>query len=233
MIWLAFLGFFSVSAQAQPDLILDRILFEPALLTDNQVESPVDNPVESPDKNQTINAGNTTSTDFSAHATDPVFVADSDSVASPDSYLRQITLREQQTSPFDSQLFEQYLGLGISYQSRGEHEAAITAFEKAEYISRINNGLYAPDQFPIIQRMIDSYEATGDLTSATRREQYLFYLNEQHYGENSLELVPILIAQADRNSNAFLNALHAGNYVGIVSAMEPEPATLHLAALPS
>jgi len=137
--------------------------------------------------------------------------------SAPDDYLRQIARTEQQFSPFDSILFEQYLGLGLSYQLQGDHENAITAFEKAEYISRINNGLYAPDQFPIIERMIDSYLATGNVAAANSRQQYLLYVNTQHYGENSLEVVPVLNALGDRNMHTFLNALHAGNYVGFIS----------------
>jgi len=137
--------------------------------------------------------------------------------AAVDGYLDMITDKQQEGSPFDQLLFEPYLSLGLGYQQMGDHEQAIAAFEKAEYISRINNGLYAPQQFPIIERMITSYVARGELARADERRRHLYYLTAQHFGEDSLEVVPTLTALADWNMGFFDRALSAGNNVGFIS----------------
>jgi len=134
-----------------------------------------------------------------------------------DAYLDAIARTQQEASPFDQLLFEPYLALGLGYQQLGDHEQAIAAFEKAEYISRINNGLFAPEQFPIIERMITSYAARGDLGAADQRRRYLYYLASQQYGEESVEVVPSLVSLADWNMGNFDRALKAGNNVGLVS----------------
>jgi tetratricopeptide (TPR) repeat protein len=136
--------------------------------------------------------------------------------ATVNSYLDNLDSTQSETSPYDRELFEQYLSLGLSYQQLGDHEQALAALEKAEYLSRINSGLHAPEQFTIIERMIASYVAEGRMSEADQRRQYLYYLNSQQYGEDSLEVVPALTALADWNMSAFDRALSAGNSVGFV-----------------
>jgi tetratricopeptide (TPR) repeat protein len=138
-----------------------------------------------------------------------------DAALAVEEYLEVITETRAEMGPYDTELFQQYLDLGLAYQDQGQHEEAIEAFESAEYISRINNGLYSPDQFPVIERMIDSYIATGDLMTANARQQYLLYLNSQHYGTDSLEVVPALDYLGDWNMDTFFHALTLGNSVGM------------------
>jgi tetratricopeptide (TPR) repeat protein len=130
-------------------------------------------------------------------------------------YLNEITETSTALGPYDTGLFQQYLDLGLAYQDQGQHEEAIEAFESAEYISRINNGLYSPDKFPVIERMIESYIATGDLQTANAKQQYLLYLNSQHFGDDSLEVVPALDYLGDWNMDTFFHALTLGNNVGM------------------
>src|SRR5690606_40446697 len=107
-------------------------------------------------------------------------------------YLDTIDTRLDTVTPYDHALFDQHLALGLSYQAAGDHEKALEAFEHAEYLSRIDKGLFAPEQFPLNEHMIDSYLAQGDLRHASERRQYLFRITRLYYGEDSLELVPSL-----------------------------------------
>lgn len=138
--------------------------------------------------------------------------------ADVESYLRSIADIETAGGPFAPELREQYLALGETHQQQQDHEAALEAFEKAEYISRINNGLYSPDQVAIVENMIESHLARGELDEAAERQRYLLMLHEQQYGANSLELVPALDRYGDWSLTLFNRQLELPNTVFGVSA---------------
>ena len=195
----------STVSNAQEIVNIDRVLFEPYPLPSS--DSPPVLASIPGTKGRIVLAANT---DEMIATSDP-----DKAERDVEQYLQVITETEAQEGPFDTGLFEYYLDLGLAYQDQGLHEEAIEAFEKAEYISRINNGLYSPDQFPVVERMIESYIATGDLLTANSKQQYLLYLNTQFYGEDSLEVVPALDYLADWNMDTFLTALTLGNSVGL------------------
>lgn len=133
--------------------------------------------------------------------------------ADVEAYLRSIADIELDGGPFAPDLLEQYLALGETHQQQQDHEAALEAFEKADYISRINNGLYSPDQFAIVENMIESHLARGELDEASDRQRYLLLLHEQQYGANSLELVPALANIGDWSFSVFNRQLELPNTV--------------------
>src|SRR5690606_35754368 len=130
-----------------------------------------------------------------------------------DAYLQSIADTELEGGPFAPELLEQYLALGESHQALADHEAALAAFEKAEYISRINNGLHAPEQFAIVENMIESHLARDELQEAGNKQRYLLMLHEEQYGATSLELVPALMVAADWNFSVFNRQLSRPNTV--------------------
>lgn len=115
----------------------------------------------------------------------------------------------ERSGPFDMGLVQEYSSLGELYQQLGQHERAIEAFEEAEYIARINEGLTAPQAFSSIESAVESYIAMGDLPAANEKLQFLLYLNREHYGSNSLELVPLLSAMGDWHMYSFSQAVSA------------------------
>jgi tetratricopeptide (TPR) repeat protein len=123
-------------------------------------------------------------------------------------YLEAIAAEELDNGPFAPELLQQFMALAETYQQQGQHEEALEAFGKAEYISRINNGLYAPEQFGIVENMIESHLAAGDLVAANSRQQYLLFLQQQVYGEDSMEVVPALAELGDWNMSAFNTILN-------------------------
>lgn len=127
----------------------------------------------------------------------------SDPASTIDRYLQAIADEELDNGPFAPELQQQLLALGQARQQQGDHEEALEAFARAEHISRINNGLHAPDHSVIVERMIESLIATGDISEANTKQQYLLYLQQQYYGQNSMEVVPALTATGDWNMDAF------------------------------
>ena len=144
--------------------------------------------------------------------------------ATVDDYLQSIAATELEDGPYAPRLLEQYLALGESYQQRNDHEAALAAFAKADYISRINNGLHALEQVAIIENMIESHLARGELFEAGSRERYLLSLQEQEYGQNSMALVPALAEVADWNLDLFHRQLTLPNTVFSISVNQQSPA---------
>lgn len=130
-----------------------------------------------------------------------------------DDYLESIASIELEGGPYAPELLEQYLALGESYQQRNDHEAALAAFEKADHVSRINHGLQSPEQIVIVENMIESYLAQGELFDAANKERYLLSLREHQYGLDSLELVPALAEVGDWNFTLFSRQLTLPNTV--------------------
>ena len=47
---------------------------------------------------------------------------------------------------------EQMLSLGLALQQQDRHGEAIEVFKRGVHLARINNGLYCPDQVPLLGR---------------------------------------------------------------------------------
>ena len=114
-------------------------------------------------------------------------------------YEEQLDAIEGDAGPFATDLYETLLDLGNQYQQLGDHESAIETFDRAEYVSRINHGLFHPEQVASIEGLIESYIAIGDVGSANAKQRYLIYLSEQYFGENNLNALPSIIELADQN----------------------------------
>jgi len=126
-----------------------------------------------------------------------------DIMANISGYENQLSELEISGGPFSPQLFQVLLDLGTQHQQLGDHDTAIEIFDRAEYISRINEGLDNPNQFASIEKTIESHLAMGDLANANQKQRYLLYLGEQHFGASNMASLPILISIANRNMNNF------------------------------
>lgn len=131
-------------------------------------------------------------------------------------YRDTVTDTESETGPFASELIEQLLSLGQAYQQLEQHEEAMATLEKAEYIGRINNGLFAPSQFAVVEQMVDNLIASGDMREAMRKQQYLLYLNTQVYGSNSTQVVPALERLGDWSMEAFESGVQDSTFEGFI-----------------
>lgn len=130
---------------------------------------------------------------------------DSDAVQA---YRQAVADIERREGQFAATLMESLLGLGQQLQQQGEHVEAIAVLERAEHISRINNGLYDAGLIPIVETLIDSYLAVNDFASVNDREQYLAFLSRK-LGEQAPASVeaPLLADMADSNMTTFGLAL--------------------------
>ena len=84
-------------------------------------------------------------------------------------------------SPFETEQFDSYMTRGISAQESGQHDKALTAFQKAWEIDRIQNGLYSESQISIIENIISIYTGLSKWDSVNEQFEYLEYLYSRIY----------------------------------------------------
>ncbi|MDH3281642.1 MAG: hypothetical protein OEQ18_11000 [Gammaproteobacteria bacterium] len=118
-------------------------------------------------------------------------------------YADAVARLEEEYTAYDSLLSEQLLSLGLQLQSHGQHEDALNAFKRALHVTRINEGLYALGQVPIINRMLDSLTSAGLWNDAHRQFDYLYWLNKRNYGASDPRMLPIIDRMVDWHLNAY------------------------------
>ncbi len=179
--------------QAQSRAVLDKLIFDPVPL-DQENPRP---PRLSPPLSLASDKG-------------PIGNLNEDPELSPlqlrrqiESYQTLLKEMEQDLGPYAPDLFDEFLTLGNLYQQMHNHDEAIAAFEKAEHISRINNGLYSLDQAMTVEQIIESHLASGELLEADRKMEYLAYIYEQAHGPGKPEIANAFSTLGDWNMAGF------------------------------
>ncbi len=93
------------------------------------------------------------------------------------------------SDPYDFELLEEFTGLGDAYRSLGQHEEAISHYDSAIQINKIQGGLYNLNQLPLLEKIIQSYLALGDLENAGLWHEYSHYLHLENYSAADPEMV--------------------------------------------
>lgn len=188
---------FSITTSAQDELPVSRLLFEPVpipvggLNEDGTAFLSYDQlPQLSPEE-----AG--LSDGLSAEEIDER----ENSIAD---YVVRIGDKEAEEGPYEDQLTQDLLAVGVLYQELDDHETALEFLDRAVNISRINHGPDSLDQLPVLRAMVDSQYALGELTQADEIQDSILYLQQQVYGQESAETVPALLELGDWNLQAFL-----------------------------
>ena len=105
---------------------------------------------------------------------------------------------------YSQQLRELYESLGVLLQQNGEHEKAITLFEKAMHIDRVNAGLFTLLQLPIVARIITSHSALGNIDEVADFQEYRYYVQQKFYAPTSPEYLAAKENWADWNVESYL-----------------------------
>ena len=111
---------------------------------------------------------------------------------------------ESINGPYSSQISEELTGLGLVYQEREDHEKAISSFERALHLTRVNEGLHSMNQVVLVEYLIESYIALERWERTKELHYYLFRLNRYNYGIQSPKLLPII----NRLSHSYLQAFN-------------------------
>ena len=89
--------------------------------------------------------------------------------------LEQIILDiEDSRSRYAPELIQPLSILGKAQMATGDYMQAVETFDRAIHLTRINSGLFAPEQVPLVYLQADAYVAMSDLRNAQQREEYAF-----------------------------------------------------------
>ncbi len=80
--------------------------------------------------------------------------------------------------------------LGDSHFGKGEFDTALSHYQRAVHINRVNKGLYAPEQIEAVYKESESLQALGDLVGANDREEYAYEVLLKSHGAYSEAMLP-------------------------------------------
>ena len=80
--------------------------------------------------------------------------------------LKSIADEEARNGPYSAKLIELLTSLGLAYQESGEDVLAVTVLDRALYVKKVNEGLFSIDQVALLERLIASEIAIGQVATA-------------------------------------------------------------------
>ncbi len=107
-------------------------------------------------------------------------------------YLDAIDRLEAEEGPYASELSDLYLGLGQTYLDTGEYEQARDAFNRGVMAVRVNAGPNSPEQTNHLYLIANIETMLGNRDVADQVMHNIYFVNSQYYGEDSLEMLPVL-----------------------------------------
>ncbi|GAB5501234.1 MAG: hypothetical protein PsegKO_35450 [Pseudohongiellaceae bacterium] len=103
--------------------------------------------------------------------------------------------------------------MGLSQQELGDHRAAVSAFEQALQIARVNYGLFHESQIPLVESIIYSLMEIQDWESVDRQFDYMAHLYRRLYDIDDPRLESGLQKISSYHVNAFnINLEGRGEY---------------------
>jgi tetratricopeptide (TPR) repeat protein len=83
-------------------------------------------------------------------------------------------------------------GLAAAFKAQGQFAQAADALRQAIAISRRGSGLFNAEQLPLLESLVDVYEALGDDDGSEQELRYSVQVLEQAYGRDDLRVTPAL-----------------------------------------
>lgn len=99
---------------------------------------------------------------------------------------------ETEVGPYDPQLGEQLLSLGLAYEEAELHDKGAETLNRALYIRRINSGLHDLGQIPILEQLIKSNIAGENWNELDQNYQLLLWMHRRNYDEDDPRFLPIV-----------------------------------------
>ncbi|MCB1676000.1 MAG: hypothetical protein KDI01_06900 [Halioglobus sp.] len=117
--------------------------------------------------------------------------------------LRQtIAALEASEGAYAPGLTQPLLSLGLALQTQDRHAEAVELFRRGAHLARISDGLYSPQQLPLIEGEIASALAQGQYAAVDERQSYLYRVQIRCFSPGP-ERARALIQQADWQRRAY------------------------------
>ena len=101
-----------------------------------------------------------------------------------------VTRIESLSGRYDPALVEPLQLLGDAHMGRADPEAALTAYDRAKHILRIDEGIQGVGQVELLYREADALAAMGDRAAANDRHEFAYSIEARAHGEDATELIP-------------------------------------------
>lgn len=95
------------------------------------------------------------------------------------SYMAAIESAEESLGAYSAGLVEPLASVGRAFQMEQDHGEAMDYFRRALHLSRVNEGLYSANQLPILNNMIASQLALGNLLAADEIQHYRYRVQKE------------------------------------------------------
>ena len=118
------------------------------------------------------------------------------------SLLDAISRLESRDGAYSAALPEQMLSLGLALQQQERHGEAVDIFKRGVHLARINNGLYCPDQIPLLNGEIRSSIALGEYARVDELQEYLYRVQLRSHASGE-QRAAALLQQAGWHFNAY------------------------------
>jgi len=125
---------------------------------------------------------------------------------------------EEAYGPYDSNLPQHLMSLGLIYQAGGQHAEAAEVFERAVHVQRIGGGLYDLNQVPMLEKLIESNVARGSWDNASKNHQYLYWLHKRNFGDDDPRMLPVIDKLSNWHLNAYALDTSSGLFQHLISA---------------
>ncbi len=119
------------------------------------------------------------------------------------SYEQALEELEYEGGAWSQDVAQELETLGGLLLQQGEYEQAVTVFDRAVHINRVNHGLFSPQQVPLVQRVVEGHVALGQWKEADEQQQYAFYVQTKAYGANDPRMIPVFEDMARWNLTSF------------------------------
>lgn len=150
-----------------------------------------------------------------------------------DDFQAEIERLQSQFGPYDPQLGEQLLSLGLVYQRLEKYPDSVQALNQSLHIKRVNEGLQSLNQLPILERLIETNIASENWNELDRNYDLLLWIHRRNFGNGDPRLLPIIDKVGRWKLNAYAGQLLEKNpqvtikdaeelYSGTVRILEKE-----------
>ncbi len=119
------------------------------------------------------------------------------------SYEQALEELEYEGGAWSQDVAQELETLGGLLLQQGEYEQAVTVFDRAVHINRVNHGLFSPQQVPLVQRVVEGHVALGQWKEADEQQQYAFYVQTKAYGANDPRMISVFEDMARWNLTSF------------------------------
>ncbi len=138
----------------------------------------------------------------------------------------RILLEESQQDAFSSSIGEMSFDLGNQLLRLNLYDEALEAFRRAEHLLRINNGLYALEQVPALEGMIQTNMRQRDWEAVDKDMERLVWLYRRNNTSESPEYLKVLEDFAKYHLAAYFWRV---DQLGILHLVEAEETLTHIA----